>query len=233
MATLSQEDVRKRALALGIPAKDAKILSAIACAEAPAPKKPGYCVTDALGDLHLVGEKTSNGYTWGPSYSEFQIRTIKEHTGNDTFRDLEWLKKDSNNPILAAWSIVQSTGGYNAWTTYRSGAYLAYMQDVIPPKPGTYIVMSGDTFTLIDHKLKLERGTMQKLNPKVKPTSLFIGQVLNAPTPTSVEYTVKSGDTLYRIAINHKVTVEAIVKENNLPNSHLISPGQVLRIPKR
>lgn len=45
-------------------------------------------------------------------------------------------------------------------------------------------------------------------------------------------YTVKSGDTLSKIAKQFGVTVDAIVKANNIANPSLIRPGQVLKIPK-
>ena len=43
-------------------------------------------------------------------------------------------------------------------------------------------------------------------------------------------YRVKSGDTLYQIAGNHKITVEELKKANNL-KSNTIHIGQILQIP--
>ena len=42
-------------------------------------------------------------------------------------------------------------------------------------------------------------------------------------------YTVKQGDSLYKIATSHKTTVNALEKINELPGD-LIIPGQVIRI---
>lgn len=47
-----------------------------------------------------------------------------------------------------------------------------------------------------------------------------------------VLYRVKVGDTLYRIAQMHQVTVQSIVDANNLLDPDLIYPGQLLMIPK-
>jgi len=47
----------------------------------------------------------------------------------------------------------------------------------------------------------------------------------------SVDYTVKSGDTLGKIAKKHGVSVTALVKSNNISNPNLIHIGQVLVIP--
>ncbi len=44
-------------------------------------------------------------------------------------------------------------------------------------------------------------------------------------------YTVKSGDTLSKIARQFGVTVDGLVKANNIANPSLIKPGQVLTIP--
>jgi len=52
------------------------------------------------------------------------------------------------------------------------------------------------------------------------------------PQPDSfTTYTIRSGDTLTAIALKYKVTVDAIVKLNNIANANLVSVGQVLKIP--
>ena len=47
---------------------------------------------------------------------------------------------------------------------------------------------------------------------------------------TYVCYTVKEGDTLSKIALEHNTTVEYIALMNNIKNINLIYPGQVLKI---
>ncbi len=49
---------------------------------------------------------------------------------------------------------------------------------------------------------------------------------------SNVQYIVHPGDTLYRIAAMHGVTVRQLVTANRIPNPNLIYIGQVLRIPK-
>lgn len=44
-------------------------------------------------------------------------------------------------------------------------------------------------------------------------------------------YTVKAGDTLWRISTNYGVTIQQIVNANNIVNPNLIFVGQVLTIP--
>ena len=48
---------------------------------------------------------------------------------------------------------------------------------------------------------------------------------------TTQKYTVKKGDTLSAIAKKYGVTVDAIVKANNIKNKNIIRVGTVLEIP--
>jgi len=67
--------------------------------------------------------------------------------------------------------------------------------------------------------------TAAKPKPKPKPAAA-------APKkPATVRYTIRSGDSLTRIASRHGTTVSAIQKANNIKGS-LIHPGKVLVIPK-
>jgi len=63
-------------------------------------------------------------------------------------------------------------------------------------------------------------------------TSLSIGQILEIPVETSIgnTYTVKSGDSLYKISKKYNTTVNELVSLNNLSNTAL-SIGQVLKVP--
>ena len=70
-------------------------------------------------------------------------------------------------------------------------------------------------------------------------TNLSIGQQLSIPEsnysvqelPSFINYTVKKGDSLYSISKAYNITVDSIIKDNNLNNTTL-SIGQVLKIRK-
>ncbi len=52
-----------------------------------------------------------------------------------------------------------------------------------------------------------------------------------SPTLAQAAYTVQPGDVLWKIAETHEITWETLAEYNQLPNPHLIMPGQLLQIP--
>jgi LysM repeat protein len=130
-------------------------------------------------------------------------------------------------------------------------------QVVVPPplapEPTTseYTVAKGDTLGKIAKKNGITVKSLEDANPGVVPTKLKVNQKLVIPvaaggapalattdmttaTGASEEtYTVKSGDTLTKIAKRYDgVTVKAIESENNLSTTK-IKVGQKLKIPAK
>lgn len=128
---------------------------------------------------------------------------------------------------------------------------------VVPPPvyavAGTeYVVVHGDTLGKIAKRHGLTLKALEAANPGVEPTKLKVGQKLSIPAssggaavpamtggPASTgssmgeeAYTVKSGDSLTKIAKAHGTTIKAIRAENNLTTDH-IKVGQKLKIPAR
>jgi LysM repeat protein len=110
-----------------------------------------------------------------------------------------------------------------------------------------YAVLPNDNFTSIAKKHNITVKELATANPAADSRHLKVGQVLNLPanvTPvaptvptTNAEttaagaiYTVKSGDTLTKIARDNKVTVKQLQQANGLRGS-LIKVGQKLVIP--
>jgi LysM repeat protein len=122
----------------------------------------------------------------------------------------------------------------------------------VPENAATeYIVVQGDTFSKIAKKFGVTVKAVEAANPGVEPTKLKVGQKLSipaasgntaAPAPTGMAptgagsgeqiYTVKSGDTLTKIAKAYGTTVKAIESENNLTTDH-IKVGDKLKIPAK
>jgi LysM repeat protein len=125
---------------------------------------------------------------------------------------------------------------------------------VVPPPvveapAGTeYVVVKGDSLAKIAKKNGVTLKALEAANPGVVPTKLKIGQKLvipaggksltdtAAPTAPAVgdagtaSYTVKSGDTLTKIAKAHGTTVKAIEAANGLTTTK-IAVGKKLKIP--
>jgi len=111
-----------------------------------------------------------------------------------------------------------------------------------------YIVKPGDTYSSIAPKFNLTVKALQAANPGVDPAKLQIGKKLVIPAPaasgptassatTVVDtasgetiYTVKSGDTLGKLATEFHTTVKAIQSANSLTDTR-IKVGQKLKIP--
>lgn len=100
----------------------------------------------------------------------------------------------------------------------------------------TYVVKAGDTLYGISNQFGVSVTELASLN-NVDANTLKVGQVLTIPSKMGSNpnnmfmYTVKSGDTLYKIAQKYNTTVQKIMDLNYLKNTNL-AVGQVLRIPE-
>ena len=112
-----------------------------------------------------------------------------------------------------------------------------------------YTVKRGDNLYSIARQFKTTVDTIMQDNA-LQNSTLRIGQNLKIRTnetleveecfgtdyvplndnPNTINYTVKKGDSLYKIANNFNTSVSDIVRINNL-NSNNLSIGQVLKIP--
>jgi peptidoglycan endopeptidase LytE len=114
-----------------------------------------------------------------------------------------------------------------------------------------YVIVKGDTFSTIAKKFHVSIKALQEANPTVEPTKLKIGQPIHIPastgTPTTTSttavttpdasgagqtYSVKSGDTLIKIAGQFGVTSKALRSFNGLKTDKIVV-GQKLKIPPK
>jgi LysM repeat protein len=122
---------------------------------------------------------------------------------------------------------------------------------VTPPAPAPtaqeHIVARGDSFYSIGKKFGVSANAIAKANPGVDSSHLKIGQKLQIPAPTTAPaplgletpagaatetYTVKSADTLTKIAREHGTTVTALKQLNGLTVDR-INLGQKLKLPAK
>ena len=109
------------------------------------------------------------------------------------------------------------------------------------PTPQKHQIVAGDSFESIAIKYGVTVRELVTANPHL----LKIGDSLTVPVAVAIPtegtsgsssttprtHTVKSGDTLYVLAIKYGTTVAAIAAANNITNLNNISVGQVLVIP--
>ena len=96
----------------------------------------------------------------------------------------------------------------------------------------TYTVKAGDTLYKLANTYGTTVDEIKSLNNLIS-NNLSIGQKLKIPssnTPSYISYTVKAGDSLYKIANLYGTTVDAIKSLNKLTSNNL-SIGQILKIP--
>ena len=119
----------------------------------------------------------------------------------------------------------------------RVGQILKIPKEEIEVEPSEeyiiYTVKSGDNLYSIARQYNISVDKLINYN-NLSSTNLSIGQQLLIPVaeeiPVANVYTVKSGDTLYKIAERYNTTVADLMSLNNLKTS-ILSIGQVLKIP--
>jgi len=220
-----QKDVEALCLKTGFPAAEARIAAAIAMTEAPYSE-----AGKSYSDFDLVGDQALANSVWGYSYGGFQIRSLISQRGTGGFRDALRLPEPAFN-VNSALTIWKAQG-FQPWTTYNTGQYKAFLQDLYPPPVGTYIVIPGDSLSKIASTLQI--GLWQDLarvNGLHSPYTIYIGQALLLPW---FEYVVRGGDTLSAIVYNYGegVTIARVQLFNNILDANRIYPGQVIRIPR-
>ncbi len=98
-----------------------------------------------------------------------------------------------------------------------------------------HVVESGETLTSIAEQYGLTYQELADYNNIADPNYIENGQVIkipNLPEDTST-YTVKEGDNLTIIAEKYGVSIDDLVKENNISNPNYIEVDQIIKIPSK
>ncbi|HEX7252864.1 MAG TPA: LysM peptidoglycan-binding domain-containing protein [Thermoanaerobaculia bacterium] len=130
--------------------------------------------------------------------------------------------------------------------TYRR--YTARSGDTIASVARRYHLRASELAAAnsMSEKTKLKRGTVV-LIPKKEPvlvaakstpkkngvSSKSSSSKIVAAAPAPKSYTVRGGDTLYRIALKHGTTVAILMSTNSLDSPAQIHPGDTLKIPAK
>ena len=166
---------------------------------------------------------------------------------SDTSKDYYFIHRNTGNlePLIVEYGFIDNTKdvgflkeNYKELAEAVISAVANYIGVPYTPPEGlitnTYIVQKGDSLYSIANKLGITVSELKKEN-NLTSNTLQIGKVLRIPSKEVYEgetniYTVKSDDSLYKIAQNNNTTIDEIKRLNNL-TSNILSVGQVLKLP--
>ena len=107
----------------------------------------------------------------------------------------------------------------------------------------SYTVKSGDTLSAIAAKYGTTYQALASTNSISNPNDIYVGQVIKvsatataassqaaSSTSSSGSYTVKSGDTLYGIALANGLNWQTLAKQNGISDPNVIFVGQKLSL---
>lgn len=178
-------------------------------------------------------------------YAEAVVKAVAE------YKNIPYTEPGiSNNNDVALAYIVRS--GDSLWSIAKryglkiddlkrannlTSDFLKIGQKLLIPKSDNngstniYVVKSGDTLYSIANKNNISVQDLMMAN-NLKSNLLSINQQLIIPKKnnSTIDYTVKSGDSLWKISRLYNTTVAVIRELNNL-TSDLLRVGQVLKLP--
>ena len=150
---------------------------------------------------------------------------------------LETVKRLTNKEVIVYSDLYNTQSTFNRNIADNYELWLAYYGDY---NNLTNVVTNWQNWTGIQYT---DRGNVSGINGNVDrdlyTENIFLSdtsQIPNNENPNdnintqSIYYTVKTGDTLSKIATRYGTTVQEIVSINNIANPNLIYQGQVLRI---
>lgn len=166
-------------------------------------------------------EAASNGQ------SSTQTKATHTVTGGDT---LYGIAKQYNLTVSQLKQLNHLTGDM-----LYPGQTLVISEAPPPKTTATYTVNRGDTLYSIANSYNMSVDQLKQLN-NLTSNTIQVGQTLKvvgtAPQSTQIQavnYTVQPGDSLYSIAQRANITVDQIMKNNNLTSS-MIYVGQTLQL---
>lgn len=199
--------------------------------------------SSVLKNIGLTGQSTRRAYQ----------RTLPSNPS----RDYYFIHRDTGNtePIIVEYGFIDDTpsnvqflnNNYKELAEAVIKSILEYKDipytppvDLNEPDSNvdiTYIVKKGDTLYSIANRYNIPVDELKRIN-NLTSNTLSIGQMLklsdvvqnDSNNQLNNTYTVKSGDTLYKIATQNNTTVDILKELNNL-SSNTLSIGQVLKLP--
>ena len=212
---------------------------------------PGQSLTISQSDSRVA---TKSSYTAKPLASGVSTSGTYTVQAGDTLYGIARRSGMSLNTLLSLNGLSQSSVIHPGQTLKLSGASNATVASPVSYKStassastsGTYTVQAGDTLYSIARRSGMSLNTLLSINGLSQSSVIRPGQTLSVSgsasqttaTPVSYQttststgngtYTVKVGDTLYRIAYNHGISLTTLLSINGLSETSTIRPGQQL-----
>ena len=164
---------------------------------------------------------------------------------SDTSKDYYFIHRNTGSnthPVIVEYGFIDNPedlskiqNNYKEYVDAVVDAVIAtYEGETIPSLPESgnyYVVQNGDSLWKIANKYGITVNELKSLNG-LTSNNLTVGQILEVPgssSSASGTYTVKSGDSLWKIANDYGLTVAELKSLNGLISDNL-SVGQVLKV---
>ena len=164
---------------------------------------------------------------------------------SDTSKDYYFIHRNTGSnthPVIVEYGFIDNPedlskiqNNYKEYVDAVVDAVIAtYEGETIPSLPESgnyYVVQHGDSLWQIANKYGITANELKSLNG-LTSNNLTVGQILEVPgssSSASGTYTVKSGDSLWKIANEYGLTVAELKSLNGLTSDNL-SIGQVLKV---
>ena len=213
---------------------------------------PGQSLTISQSDSRVATKSSYNAKPLASGVSTSGTYTVQ---AGDTLYGIARRSGMSLNTLLSLNGLSQSSVIHPGQTLKLSGASNATVASPVSYKSaasststsGTYTVQEGDTLYGIARRSGMSLNTLLSINGLSQSSVIHPGQTLKlsgasnatvaspvsykstaSSASTSGTYTVKAGDTLYRIAYNHGISLTTLLSINGLSETSTILPGQQL-----
>ena len=199
----------------------------------------GAEVIYALRNKNTLANKILNSFVdAGQNVREAYQRRLPSNTSKDYY----FIHRNTGNtePVLVEYGFLDSKGDDVEQLKNNAEKYANAVVDAILDYIGygtglNYTVEPGDSLWSISKKFNVSIENL-KLANDLTSNLLNVGQILKIPKeekPTTGDYsiyTIAKGDSLYSIAKKYNLSVDELIKYNNLDSTNL-SVGEQLLIP--
>ena len=175
-----------------------------------------------------------------PSSEDYKVKSGESlialaNRFNISVDDLASMNKMSSSQMLQLGQTIQvpTSASSNDSDTASSTTSSKKSSRVSDAATNSYTVQSGDTLIGIANRFEVDPAELARMNKMSARAMVQLGQRLTVPDngPKLVDYVVRSGDTLARVASKHGLTLAQLAEINEIPPQTLLHTGDTLSVP--